>query len=564
IEPSINFHIAVVQDITERKQAEEALTQTRENYEAFFNTIDELLFVLDEQGNIIHCNKPVIDRLGYSMEELIGQPVLMVHPVERREEAGRIVAEMLSGKADFCPVPVMTKTGSQIPVETRVSFGVWNRERVIFGVTKDVSLIKLSEEKFSKVFYLNPSACGLSDLETGQYIEVNGAFTSMFGFSSEEVIGSTAMELGMMLPETRSDILKKIDANGIIRDVETTLQAKNGANVLVLLSAENIYLQDKKYRFTVAVDITERKRAEDRARQLANELQVMLETVSAGISHINNRKVEWANAAHDEVFGYAKGETQGMETAVFYPDRASYDRVGQDSYQQLAQGNTFTTELLMRKKDETLFWCSLAGRLINVAQPAEGAIWMIQDISERKAAEEKIQILNIELEHLALTDYLTNLYNRRYFVQRGTEEFKRSNRSNQPLSLLMVDIDEFKELNDTYGHAAGDLAIQQIAVALKTSLREIDILGRLGGDEFAVLLPNTLLADAALLAERIRHSIANMAIQAPDELLISAITISIGVAALTDEMLGIDGLLKNADKAMYRAKHNGRNRVEVY
>ena len=85
------------------------------------NTIDDFLFVLDEQGNIVHENSTVTNRLGYSREELFGKSVLMVHPPERRDEAGRIVGEMLSGKAEFCPVPVITKSGVQIPVETRVS-----------------------------------------------------------------------------------------------------------------------------------------------------------------------------------------------------------------------------------------------------------------------------------------------------------------------------------------------------------------------------------------------------------------------------------------------------------
>jgi diguanylate cyclase (GGDEF)-like protein len=187
-----------------------------------------------------------------------------------------------------------------------------------------------------------------------------------------------------------------------------------------------------------------------------------------------------------------------------------------------------------------------------------------RDVTARKEAEEKIQSLNAELEQMALTDYLTNLYNRRYFMQRGVEEFKRANRNSQPLALLMLDIDEFKKVNDTYGHEAGDLALQQVAAALKSSLREIDILGRLGGEEFAVLLPNTSLEGAALLAERMRQTIANTSFKTPGDVLISTITISIGVAAFTDEMSGTDDLLRNADAAMYRAKNSGRNCVGVY
>jgi len=232
------------------------------NYEAFFNSIDDFLFVLDEQGNIIHVNNTVIVRLGYSLKELIGKPVLMIHPPERQAEAGKIVGEMLSGKAKFCPVPIISKTGEQIPVETRITHGFWNGQPVLFGVTKDVSQIKLSEEKFSKVFHINPSACGLSDLESQKFIEVNEAFCSLLGFTLEETLGKTVSELGILDKKERESVLLRADSSGRIVNVEANLKAKNGDIKQVLLSADNVFVQDKKYRFTVVHDITEHKKTE--------------------------------------------------------------------------------------------------------------------------------------------------------------------------------------------------------------------------------------------------------------------------------------------------------------
>ncbi len=246
-------------DITESKKAEEAVAQTRQNFETFFNTIDDLLFVLDVKGNIIHSNKTVTDRLGYTQEELKGKSVLMVHPPERREEAGRIVAEMLEGKTECCPVPVQTKSGVQIPVETRVSIGIWDGKPVIFGVTKDISQLRLSEEKYAKLFLNNHSACGLDELETGKYIEVNDSFYNLFGFTREEVIGKSALELGILTPETANELLKKVGEDDKISNVEISLKTKNGDIKQVLLSGENIHIQDKRYRYTIVHDITERK-----------------------------------------------------------------------------------------------------------------------------------------------------------------------------------------------------------------------------------------------------------------------------------------------------------------
>ena len=232
------------ENITERKQMEDLLRQTHQNYEIFFNTIDEFLFVLDEQGYIIQTNNKVTDRLGYTKEELLGKSVLMIHPPERRDEAGRIVSEMLSGVTEFCPVPIITKSGVQIPVETRVSQGFWDGKPVIFGVTKDISKVRLSEEKFSKLFHINPSACGLSDLESHEYIEVNDAFYTLLGFDKDEVIGKTVADLGILTTETANSIFLKSDSNGRVTNAEADLTAKNGDIKHVLLSAENIFIQE--------------------------------------------------------------------------------------------------------------------------------------------------------------------------------------------------------------------------------------------------------------------------------------------------------------------------------
>lgn len=273
----------------EIKREDFILEQTRMNYEIFFNTINDFLFVLDEMGNIIHTNSTVIDRLGYTREELYGNSVLMIHPPERRAEAGRIVGEMLKGETEFCPVPIVTKSGVQIPVETKVTQGFWDGKPVIFGVTKDISKVVLSEEKFSKVFFLNPSICGLSDLETNQYVEVNDLFYSVLGFDKHEVIGRTAIDLGILTLEDVQRVMSQADEKGNVSNVEADLTAKNGEIKHVLLSAENIYIQDKKYKFTVVHDITELKKAEKEIK-LQNEALI----------RINNEKDKFFSIiAHD-------------------------------------------------------------------------------------------------------------------------------------------------------------------------------------------------------------------------------------------------------------------------
>lgn len=133
------FIVGIAQDITANKRAEEAVIQTRRNNEAFFNSINEFLIVLDDNGYILNINETVVRRLGFTKEELLGQSVVMMHPPERREEASGIVQEMLAGTTDFCWVPVMTRDGRLIPVETRITRGEWDGRPALFGSSKEIS-----------------------------------------------------------------------------------------------------------------------------------------------------------------------------------------------------------------------------------------------------------------------------------------------------------------------------------------------------------------------------------------------------------------------------------------
>jgi diguanylate cyclase (GGDEF)-like protein len=184
---------------------------------------------------------------------------------------------------------------------------------------------------------------------------------------------------------------------------------------------------------------------------------------------------------------------------------------------------------------------------------------VVWTIVERKQADEQIRRLNSQLERLAMTDELTGLANRRSFFIQGNEEIKRARRYKTPLTLLMLDIDGFKNVNDTYGHETGDAVLQCIANTLQENCREVDVAGRLGGEEFGILLPNTKAADAATLAERLRQAIESQACSAQG--IQMSVTASIGVAAYSEEALNLDALLRRADTAMYQAKRLGRNRV---
>jgi len=184
---------------------------------------------------------------------------------------------------------------------------------------------------------------------------------------------------------------------------------------------------------------------------------------------------------------------------------------------------------------------------------------LVWSIVEQKRANEQIRQLNAKFERLAMVDELTDLPNRRAFFANGAKEISRVERYRTPLSLLMLDLDEFKEINDTYGHESGDLALKAFAHLLVENLRESDVAARMGGEEFSVLLPDTEIENAIILAERIRAAIEDENFWIQEDLI--HLTASIGVAAFNTEAASLEAMIKQADDHMYRAKQQGRNRV---
>jgi len=169
-----------------------------------------------------------------------------------------------------------------------------------------------------------------------------------------------------------------------------------------------------------------------------------------------------------------------------------------------------------------------------------------------------------ELERENITDQLLGIYNRRYLDQRLKEEIARAKRYKLPLSLLMMDIDHFKNVNDTYGHQAGDKVLISIGKILLANMREADLSARYGGEELVVVLPHTGEANALIMAERLRQLIGQINHSANSDNQYFHVTISIGLATIEDVKADVIDLLLCADKALYRAKHNGRNQVVIY
>jgi diguanylate cyclase (GGDEF)-like protein len=215
----------------------------------------------------------------------------------------------------------------------------------------------------------------------------------------------------------------------------------------------------------------------------------------------------------------------------------------------------------LRMQDKVLgvLGIAMAGERVLTSQERE----RFQNIANMGSLALQNALFHEELEWLSVTDRLTELYNYGYFQRRLGEEIHRAQRRQEPLTLLMIDIDYFKEYNDVFGHPKGDLVLKRIAAILRKNTRDIDTLVRYGGEEFAVILPATDKSQALIVAERIRRTVAATEFDGNKEIPKVNKTISIGLASYPVDAKTPQGLVEEADRALYAAKRKGRNRVEV-
>ena len=299
-----------------------------------------------------------------------------------------------------------------------------------------------------------------------------------------------------------------------------------------------------------AHQLLERIHTQERYRELVdNARSVILRVTPGGV-------VTFFNEYAQEFFGFSESEVLGrhlLQTIV--PPK---DSRGLDQETGILEAMANPEEHVFREnenvtRDGRRVWMSWANRpLTSLAGDLEEVLCVGTDITARREMEAR-------LREMAVTDSLTGVANRRHFFGKAESELQRSRRYGRPLSALMLDLDHFKSVNDTYGHDAGDKVLMAVSDMVAGRLRDVDLLGRLGGEEFAVLFPETGQDQATQVAERIREAVEAARVDVGGKDI--GVTVSIGVVTLAEEDSGVDALMRRADKAMYTAKETGRNRV---
>jgi diguanylate cyclase (GGDEF)-like protein/PAS domain S-box-containing protein len=301
--------------------------------------------------------------------------------------------------------------------------------------------------------------------------------------------------------------------------------------------------------------INELSSTHDALMENQNRLNAVLENALVGIVHLKDRKFISVNERFEEMFGYDRNNIEGMRTEILFSSKEDFEVIGEQAYKNLRENDTYHDEWLVKDKSGKEFWCAISAKSIVDGKPEFGSIWIYEDISERKHTEEQLTML-------ANYDTLTGLPNRALFIDRLENYINLASRNNQVLSVMFIDLDRFKQVNDSLGHDVGDKLLKAVADRLTSCVRSSDTVARLGGDEFTVIMidiKNELVPER--IALKILSTLKESIFINDHEINISP---SIGISMFPNDGTNVADLLRNSDAAMYHAKELGRNNYQFY
>jgi diguanylate cyclase (GGDEF)-like protein/PAS domain S-box-containing protein len=398
----------------------------------------------------------------------------------------------------------------------------------------------------------------------GRLVSVNSAFVKMLGYSSAEEM--YALPSSVMLywsPTDRAEFVRRVDADGEVRSMEVVLRRRDGTQVVALENSRGVRDGGGRivgYEGTVS-DITERKRAEQAIYAEKDRALVTLQSIGdAVITTDAAARIDYLNPVAERLTGWAMEDARGksigevlqlIDESTRKPVAYALDRV-------LVAGETSVPSdrnVLVNRRGEELAIQDTASPIRNREGVAIGAVIVFGDVTKERR-------LKRALSYQASHDALTGLINRREFDARLEAAVTSAQRGEAEYVLLYVDLDQFKVVNDTCGHSAGDRLLRDITSLLQTRVRSSDTIARLGGDEFGLLLERCSLEQAERVADSIRQAIHGYRfLWGANSLSVGA---SIGVVRIASETTSAAAVLSAADIACYAAKDEGRNRVQVY
>ena len=575
-----------IEDITERRRAEMAQRDSEERYRATFEQAAIGIVHLSFDGRIVLCNQRFAEIIGYPLNEIPGMTFQQITAPEHVQESVGVLGGLLSSTpgTPSWEKSYLRKDGRVTWVRLTSSVQRDGQGRPLHIVTfvADINArkatekllaraqeeLRTSEARYRTIFQASLDGISISQLSDGRYVDVNERFLEIVGYSREELIGKTSLELGFWEnPSDRTRMIEALQGDANFQDREVRLRKKNGHFVWALLSVSVIKIEGCPCVMSLVRDISIAKAAAMQLAEAQNALrssekryrmvfETSLDPIS--ITALSDGTYLDVNRAYVNLLGFELDEVLGRsskELSVWVDPR---DR--QNLVRTLRQ-NAYcrNIEVRFRKKTGEIIWVLLSASLIEIDGVA-CMLGIIRDLSDAKAAEDEIRLL-------AFFDPLTRLPNRRLLLDRLQQTLVAGIRDRRKKALLFVDLDNFKTMNETLGHEAGDILLQEAAHRLITCTSEADTVARLGGDEFVVILDilSEITEDAA---DQAGHIAGKMIAAGTLPYLLAGrechVPFSIGITVFSAQSGSAHDILQQAGIAMYQAKAAGRNTMSFF
>src|SRR5215203_189312 len=558
------------------RQLDAELRRSEARYRTVLDAAFDAIVTITPDGIVRWYNRGAERIFGHRAEEIIGQPIILLMPERYRDlcvaglhrylQTGE--ARVVGGTTELVG---LRKDGSEFPIEMSLGETHENGERLFTGVIRDVTERKRTEDalreardRFRSIFDHAPIGVAMVSLQ-GRYMQVNRSLCEILGYTEEELQALTWQEI------THPDDLAASSAYAR-RIVEGEFPRYHLEKRFLLADSHTVWaslsvslVRDSEgeplYFVSQIQDVTERKKVEEALERLSHQHEKVLEAAGEGIFGLDlHGNVTFVNPAASDMTGWSTQDLLGRPVHNLLhhtkPDGAPYLREQCPIYAALEDGATHSRDVeVFWRKDGTSFPVEYTSTPILEDGEIVGAVVTFRDITERKALEQ-------QLHHQAFHDPLSGLPNRALFMDRLQHALTRANRRGNKVAVLFMDLDDFKVINDSLGHKAGDQLLVAVAERLKACVRPEDTAARLGGDEFTILVEGVAGGDdVAQIAERIADILQPPIALEEQEVFA---TVSAGIALNSTAQEQPADLLRHADLAMYRAKHRGKARYEVF
>ncbi len=382
-------------DITERINNEMIIREKEENFRTFFDTVNDMIFVISSNGRIIHTNKIVIDKFGYTDKELFSMDILQIFSQIDRFEATKLFLDLVNGFKEECNLPLKKKDGTLFPVQTRVWNGKWDGENCVFIISKDLTKQQEAVDKFHKLFNNNPAIMAVLDFNDGKFVDVNDTFLNKLGYTTEDVIGKTFSEINIFFDDKcRKEIQRQLQEKNMVQEIELTLTKKDGTSLIGLYYSEIINTYGSKVVLAVFVDITDKKKIlgdlEKQKLFLASIINAIPDLIF--IKDLNSNYVS-SNKAFAEVVARTEiEEVFGKSDFDYFQDAEEVIEIQSQDKQIIdtQKSQVFYTKHNIEGVGQIDFE-TIKTPLYDEEGKVTGVIGIARDICQRKLIEEKLK-----------------------------------------------------------------------------------------------------------------------------------------------------------------------------